>query len=311
MMHPKPQAIETPLLQSHPLSLLSHRSIFLKCESLQPSGSFKDRGLGALCDYYADLGAKGFVCSSGGNAGMAVAYASKRFNLPATIVIPTTTPMMMIEKLRSEDVEVVIAGNDWNAADKIARSLVEAKHYAYIPPFDHPIIWKGHSSLVHELFASGIKPDAIIVAVGGGGLLCGVMEGLYAVGWQDVAVITAETEGAASLAESVKAKQRITLPAINTIAVTLGAKQICQQAFDWTQKHAIFPQTVTDKAAVNACLRFADDHRLLVEPACGAALAIVYDQHPILEQYKTVVVIVCGGSGVSLELLQKWKLKFK
>ena len=241
---------------------------------------------------------------------MAVAYASKRLELPATIVVPTTTPPIMIEKLRSESVEVVITGNDWNAADSVARQLVEAHQYAYIPPFDHPIIWEGHATLVYELKASEIKPDAIIVAVGGGGLLCGIAQGLVDVGWNDVAIITAETEGAASLAESVKAKQRITLPAINTIAVTLGAKQICQQAYDWTTKYPIYPQTVTDKAAVEARLRFADDHRLLVEPACGAALAILYDQHAILKNFETIVLIVCGGSGVSLALLNEWKTKF-
>ena len=165
-------------------------------------------------------------------------------------------------------------------------------------------------ALVRELAETGIKPDAIIVAVGGGGLLCGVAEGLHEVGWHDVVIITAETQGAASLAESVKAKKRVKLASIDTIAVTLGAKQVCQQAYDWTKKHPIFPETVTDKAAVSACWRFADDHRLLVEPACGAALAIVYDQHKILERFETVVVIVCGGSGVSLELLNEWKKQF-
>lgn len=306
----KPLYITTPLLHSHPLSALTHQSVYLKCESLQPSGSFKDRGLGKLCEHYAEQNAKGFVCSSGGNAGLAVAYASKRLQLPATIVIPTTTPPIMVQRLKAEGVEVVVTGKDWNAADSVARTLVETHHYAYIPPFDHPIIWEGHATLVHELKESNIKPDAIIVAVGGGGLLCGIAQGLHEVGWQDVAIITAETQGAASLAESVKAHQRITLPAINTIAVTLGAKQICQRAFDWTTQHRIIPQTVTDAAAVKACLTFADDHRLLVEPACGAALALLYDQHSVLKEFKTIVVIVCGGSGVSLGLLQDWKAQF-
>lgn len=309
-MQNNPSEIQTPLLLSHVLSKLTHKTIYLKCEALQPSGSFKDRGLGKLCDYYAARGVKGFVCSSGGNAGMAVAYASKRLGLPATIVIPMTTPQIMVDKLQAEGVEVVMTGKNWNEADAIAQKLVESQQMAYIPPFDHPIIWEGHASLVRELHQSGVKPDAIIVAVGGGGLLCGIAEGLHSVGWHDVSIITAETEGAASLAASVKAKKRVTLATIDTIAVTLGAKQVCQKAYEWTSQHPIFPETVTDKAAVSACWRFADDHRMLVEPACGAALAIVYDQPKILERFNTVVVIVCGGSGVSLELLNEWKKQF-
>ena len=135
-------------------------------------------------------------------------------------------------------------------------------------------------------------------------------QGLHTLGWNDVALITAETEGAASLAESVKQHQRIKLDKINTIAVTLGAKQICEQAFEWTQKHPVFPQTVTDKEAVNACLRFAEDHRLLVEPACGASLALLYEKRAIIEKFDNIVVIVCGGSGVNLALLSQWQKQF-
>ncbi len=300
----------TPLLSSHALSSLTSRNIFLKYEALQPSGSFKDRGVGALCTYYAKQNVKGFICSSGGNAGLAVAYASKALSIPAKVIIPTTTPAIMKEKLLAENVEVIIEGDNWNAADQLARQLSEELKFAYIPPFDHPVIWQGYISLIDELQQDNVKPDAIIVSVGGGGLFSGLAQGLHTIGWKDVALITAETQGAASLAESVKQNKLVKLDKIDTIAVTLGAKQICQQAFEWTQKHPVYPQTVTDKEAVNACLRFADDHRLLVEPACGASLALLYEKRPILEQFKTIVVIVCGGSGVNISLLSKWQKQF-
>ncbi|MGD9592788.1 MAG: pyridoxal-phosphate dependent enzyme [Candidatus Berkiella sp.] len=300
----------TPLLLSHALSSLTKRNIYLKYEALQPSGSFKDRGVGALCLYYAKQSVNGFISSSGGNAGLAVAYASKALKIPAKVIIPTTTPAIMKEKLLAENVEVMIEGENWNAADLLARKLSEELGYAYIPPFDHPVIWKGYVSLIDELLQDKIKPNAIIVSVGGGGLFSGLAQGLHTVGWQDVALITAETIGAASLAESVKQRQRVKLDKIDTIAVTLGAKQICQQAFEWTQKHPVFAQTVTDKEAVNACLRFADDHRLLVEPACGASLALLYENRPILEQFDNIVVIVCGGNGVNPTLLSQWQKQF-
>lgn len=302
----------TPLLLSHRLSEIAGRNIYLKMESLQPSGSFKDRGIGALCEYYANEKVKGFISSSGGNAGLAVAYASKMLGIPCQVIIPQTTPTMMINKIRAEDADVIIFGNDWNQADERARELSEELHYAYIPPFDHPVIWQGYTSLIKEMHKEQIKPNAIIVSVGGGGLFSGLIKGLYEVGWNEsVTMITAETEGAATLAKSVEANERIILDKINTIAVTLGAKQICQQAFDWTQKHPVLPQVVTDKEAVDACLKFADDHRLLVEPACGAALAIIYQKRQIIEQFQHIVVVVCGGNGVSLQLLQNWKSQFE
>ncbi|MBS0286226.1 MAG: pyridoxal-phosphate dependent enzyme [Proteobacteria bacterium] len=306
----KPLHQHTPLLVSHSLSALCGREIYLKYEALQPSGSFKDRGVGALCMHYAKQGVNGFISSSGGNAGMAVAFASKALNIPAKVIIPITTPTLMKEKLMAESVEVIIEGENWDAADLRARTLASELGYAYIPPFDHPVIWQGYISLIEELKQDNVKPDAIIVSVGGGGLFSGLIQGLHSIGWQDVAIITAETVGAASLFEAVKQNKRVKLDKIDTVAVTLGAKQICQQAFEWTQKHPVFPQTVTDKEAVNACLRFADDHRLLVEPACGASLALLYDKRTILEKFKTIVVIVCGGSGVNLNLLSGWKKQF-
>lgn len=302
--------VSTPLLHSHPLSRLTGCNIYLKCENLQPSGSFKDRGIGALCHYYAQQKINGFICASGGNAGIAVAYASQIFNLPAHIILPKTTPQTIIEKLKAEKAQVTIEGEDWNAANEIALNLAKNENFAYIPPFDHPVIWQGYISIIEELKQDRCKPQAILVSVGGGGLFSGLIQGLHTLQWQEIAMITAETQGAASLATAVKEKKLVRLAKIDTIATTLGAKQICQQAFEWTQKHPVFPQVVTDREAVNACLHFADEHRLLVEPACGAALAVLYEKRPILQQFKDIVVIICGGSGVNLSLLAQWKRQF-
>jgi len=300
----------TPLLHSHPLSQRVGKNIYLKCEALQPSGSFKDRGIGALCQYYANRKVNGFVSSSGGNAGLAVAYASRALNIPAKVVIPKTTPPLMIKKLRAENTQVLVEGEDWDAADRIARDLAQAQELAYIPPFDHPVIWQGYTSIIEELKADDLKPDAIIVSVGGGGLFSGLAQGLHQVGWEDVPLITAETTGAASFALSCQQKTRVKLDKIDTIAVTLGVKQICQQAFEWSQKHPVFPELVTDKEAVAAIFSFVNDHHILVEPASGASLALIYQQRAVLQQFNNIVVIVCGGSGVNLALLNQWQQQF-
>jgi L-serine/L-threonine ammonia-lyase len=166
-------------------------------------------------------------------------------------------------------------------------------------------VWRGHASLVREIAAAGIKPGAMVLSVGGGGLLCGVAAGLHAMGWTDVPIVAAETEGASSFTQSVQADRLITLDRITSIATTLGARTVAQQALDWTRRHPIAPWVISDRAAVDACLRFADDHRVLVEPACGAALAAGYLRAPALIDRDPVVIIVCGGVGVTRETAAK------
>jgi L-serine/L-threonine ammonia-lyase len=97
----------------------------------------------------------------------------------------------------------------------------------------------------------------------------------------------------------------VELAAITSIATSLGARQVCARAFEWTHRHPIHPVVVSDAAAVRACLTFLDDHRILVEPACGAALAAVYDPTPQLEPFESILVIVCGGATATVEQLQQ------
>jgi L-serine/L-threonine ammonia-lyase len=159
-----------------------------------------------------------------------------------------------------------------------------------------------------------MKPDAVVLSVGGGGLMAGVMEGLARNGWADVPVIAVETHGAASLYAAMQAGERVTLDAITSIATSLGARQVCAQAFALSQTGTVHSVRVSDKEAVAACTRFLDDHRLLVEPACGAALAAVYGQAPALAALtasntnttSNVLVIVCGGATATADNLRQW-----
>lgn len=306
----KPLHIDTPFLESLPISKKTGCQIFLKMEALQPTGSFKIRGIGYLCSQLAKDGANRFVTTSAGNAGLAVAYAGHKLNIPVTVVVWNTVSEIIRDKLRREGAEIVVHGNDWIEANVFAQSMCKEKGVCFVHPFDHPLLWKGHASMIHEVKKVGIKPCAVVVAVGGGGLLCGVIQGLHEVGWKDVPVFTAETSGAASLAESMKAGKLITLDTIDTIALSLGARRIAEEAFAWAHKHPVIPLVVSDAQAVNAVFQFADDQRVLVEPACGAALAVVYDKNPELMNYEKILIIVCGGCGVSLDLIEKWKESF-
>jgi L-serine/L-threonine ammonia-lyase len=286
------------------------RRVFVKLDSGQPTGSFKIRGIGRLCQQLRAQGAEGFVSSSGGNAGYAAAYAGRALGVPVTVVVPSTTPVFMRERIASLGAEVIVEGDAWDEADKLARALVAKSAAEYISPFDHPLLWDGHASLVDEIVAQGPAPDAVVVAVGGGGLMCGIAEGLERNGLTETAILAVETEGASALAQSVAAGEPVTLPRIDTIASSLGARRVADATFAWTKRRPVVPVVVSDADAVRACARFADDHLALVEPACGAALSLAYDDHPALAPYRTVAVIACGGVVVSLEKLAAWRAQF-
>jgi L-serine/L-threonine ammonia-lyase len=300
-----PLHIATPLIESAPLSNAAGCRIWLKLEALQLPGSFKIRGIGAACEHYAQAGAKRFVSSSGGNAGLAVAYAGRLLSIPVTVVVPTTASERAKTLLQQEGAEVIVHGASWQEANALAQSLLGA-HDAFLHPFDNPLLWSGHATMIDEVAATGTKPDAVLLAVGGGGLLAGVAEGLARNGWGDVPLLAVETHGAASLHQSMQTGQHVTLDAITSIATSLGARQVCAQAFALGQSGRVQSLLVSDQEAVAACNRFLDDHRLLVEPACGAALAVAYAHAPALQAFENVLVIVCGGATASADNLRQW-----
>jgi L-serine/L-threonine ammonia-lyase len=213
----------------------------------------------------------------------------------------------MRELIEAAGAEVRISGDVWDEAHAAAITLAEKTGGVLPHPFDHPDIWEGHASLVAEVAETGLIPKRIVVAVGGGGLLSGVLQGMRDVGWSEVPVIAVETEGAASFSAALQAKKVVTLKAITSLALTLGSKRVCDRAFELSKAHDIRSVVVSDSAAVKACSRFLDDHRILVEPSCGAALSVVYDRHvEISASDGPVLVIVCGGAAVTQQQLEVW-----
>jgi L-serine/L-threonine ammonia-lyase len=297
--------IQTPLFASQPLSLAAGATVLLKFDALQPAGSFKIRGVGYACEEHARRGKRRFISSSGGNAGIAVAYAARKLGLPAVVVVPQSTSERAKELIALEGAQVIVHGASWQEANRHALELV-GETDAFIHPFDDPLLWTGHATVIDEVAAAGEKPDAVVLSVGGGGLLAGVHEGLVRNGLAHVPIIAVETEGAASLAKSVEAGRRIELDAIESVATSLGAKQVSERAFALAQGSGIRTHTVSDRAAVTACQRFLDDHRVLVEPACGASLAPVYERAGVLDGFGRILVIVCGGAGVTAQQLEHY-----
>jgi L-serine/L-threonine ammonia-lyase len=290
--------LETPLIESLVLSRHVSRPVWLKMEALQPCGSFKARGIGFACRRYLEQGRKRFVSSSGGNAGLAVAYSGRKLGVPVTVVVPESTSERAKRLIRDEAAEVVVRGRSWQEAHQHALTLLD-RETAYVHPFDDPLVWQGHASLIEEVVAAGLEPDAVVLSVGGGGLLCGVAEGLCAAGLSSAVIVTAETAGAESFAKSVQAGELVELESITSVATTLGARKVAAAALEVSRRFAVRPHVVSDREAIEACLSFADDHRIVVEPACGAALALAYQGVEALRTARCVLMIVCGGAGVS------------
>ncbi|KAM5194201.1 L-serine dehydratase/L-threonine deaminase [Mantella aurantiaca] len=309
--------LNTPLRDSVPLSKLAGTKVYLKLDNAQPTGSFKIRGIGHLCKTWAERGCTHFVCSSGGNAGLAAAYSARMLSIPATILVPTTTPAFTIQRVKDEGATVYVVGEMLDETIEHAKELVNNNPgWVYIPPFDDPLIWEGHTSLVKEIKGSlPSKPGAIALSVGGGGMLCGVVQGLREVGWDDVPIIALETKGAHSLNAALEAGKLVTLPEISSVAKTLGAKTVGAQTLKVALEHPVFSEVISDQEAVMAIERFLDDEKMLVEPACGAALTAVYSnvfgklqkEGKLSQGLSSLVIIVCGGNNITLTQLFRLK----
>jgi len=331
---------ETPLIESVNLSKAAGCRIFLKLETLQSSGSFKARGLGLRMQRSlqnaTDPTRVHFYSSSGGNAGLACVYAANFFGRPSTVVVPMSTRPMMIAKIEAAGATQVIQhGASWRDADTHMREVVmetaqsRGEDPVYMPPFDHPDIWEGHATMMHEIdrdlrdiYATD-SPDLVVCSCGGGGLFCGIMQGITDLGsaWKDkTKVLVVNTEGADAFPRCLDADELLTLPGITSIATSLGCTRISERTFalgrHGRKEGKVLNVVLSDAEATMGCWRLADDERLLVEPACGVSVALCYGNR--LEQAlgrsinfdEKVVIVVCGGQGVSVGLIEEWRREY-
>ncbi|KAF3934046.1 hypothetical protein ABW19_dt0203433 [Dactylella cylindrospora] len=311
---------QTPLKESKALSRAVGCKVFMKLENLQPSGSYKSRGMGnmylrTLANNQASSSPSSkthFYCSSGGNAGLAAATAGKMLGCPTTVVVSTMTSELMKNKIRAMDADLHVHGASWFEADEYMRNVLMAGNEGavYCPPFDHPYVWEGNSTIVTEIAQqlppSHPIPDAIVFSVGGGGLFNGVVQGFKSHGWDKVPIIAVETLGADSLATSMKLDEHHMLPSITSRATSLGARKVSQQTWEYARRGGkeagldVRSVVLTDDEALMGCVKLAEDERLLVEDACGVSVATCYNGAlrrvcPELREDSLVVVIVCGG----------------
>jgi L-serine/L-threonine ammonia-lyase len=313
----------TPCVQSLEMTELAKRPIYIKLENCQATGSFKDRGIGHCIKQAYLRGHRRVVAVSAGNAGLAAAHAATTLGMPVTVVVPSTTLNLLVSRLKREGADVMVHGDTLKQSATFGTEMAAANNAFLAHPYDHPDIWEGHSTLVEELKDQlPARPAAVVVAVGGGGLMTGVLLGLEKVGWaDDVAVVGVETEGTATFNASMKAGKIVGLPedAMKSIARSIAVQKPTVSLEKYLKSPMVHSQVVSDAQSVHAVVRFADDHRFLVEPSAGAALALVYSG--LVNNLSKagalpgppdapIVIVICGGNSVTLDLVEEWRRKY-
>ena len=286
-------AIETNLIYSRFLSEQTENKIYLKPENLQITGAYKLRGayykISTLTD---EERAKGLITASAGNHAQGVAYAAKAFGCKAVIVMPTTTPLMKVDRTKSYGAEVVLHGDVYDESAAYAAKLAEEKGYTFIHPFDDLAVATGQGTIAMEIIKELPLVDYILVPVGGGGLATGVST-LAKLLNPKIKVIGVEPEGANCLQESLKNGKVTTLKSVSTIADGTAVKTPGKNIFPYLQKGLDDVITVEDSELIVAFLDMVENHKLIVE---NSGLLTVAALKHLNVKDKKIVSILSGGN---------------
>lgn len=289
----KKVTLETKLVYSDYFSAQTGNRVYLKPENLQFTGAYKLRGayykMSTLTD---EERAKGLITASAGNHAQGVAYAAKCYGSKATIVMPTTTPLIKVNRTRGYGAEVVLHGDVYDEACAKAYELAEEHGYTFIHPFDDLTVATGQGTIAMEIFKELPLVDYILVPIGGGGLATGVST-LAKLLNPKIKVIGVEPAGANCMQVSLKNKKVTTLPKVNTIADGTAVKTPGVKLFPYIQKNLDDIITVEDADLVVAFLDMVENHKMVVE---NSGLLTVAALKQLDVTGKKVVSILSGGN---------------
>ena len=292
----------TPLVRAEHFSRKLGASIFFKVETLQPTHSFKVRGaFNALTQLSDKEKKRGVVTASGGNHGLAVAYAAQVLGIPATVYLPESATEAKLAAIRLLRPEIIVHGTAWDDANTLAMRVARESGRAYIHPFDNREVMAGQGTIVPELLQQLPAPDVIVASIGGGGLISGIISATKHFS-PATRVVGVETEGADSMFQSWKAGTIVTLPAITSIAETLGARKTEATQFEIVSNHASDVVTVSDESAIRALLEILEAEKLLTEPATSCSVAALIEGKIPVRAAENIVVVLCGAN-IRLDVL--------
>jgi threonine dehydratase len=300
----------TPLVRAEHFSRRLGANVFFKLETLQPTHSFKVRGAFNALMQLADVEReKGVITASGGNHGLAVAHAARALAIPATVYLPESVTEAKLAAIRQLAPEIIIHGAAWDDANALATRVAHQTGRPYIHPFDNAAVMAGQATIMTELLQQLPEPDLVIASIGGGGLISGILCAARHLS-PTTRVIGVETEGADSMFQSWKAGRIIELPAITSIAETLGARKTQPAQFDIVSRHASKLVTVSDDEAIAALLEILEHEKLLTEPATSCSVAALVNGKIAIHPGEAIVVVLCGAN-IALENVHEWAARKK
>ena len=274
--------------------IIAHDGIVYKLEFLQVSGSFKPRGaFNALLQLDPAARARGVVAFSGGNHGMAIAHVAARLNVPATIFMPKTTPTAVIERARADGAEVALTENIAQALEQVEERAAAGQ--TLIHPYDDERVIEGQGTIGLELLEDIPDLAMLIVSIGGGGLISGIASVVKQLKPQ-VRIYGVETRGADAMRKALDAGRPVTLPAITSIARTLGAPIVSDTTLYAVQTFVEDVVTVDDADAVRAILELQRDLHVTVEPAAACCLAALRLGLVPRAHEGATAILLCGGN---------------
>lgn len=284
---------ETKLIYSEFLSNQTGNKVYLKPENMQLTGAYKLRGA-----YYKistltpEEREKGLITASAGNHAQGVAYAAKKYGVKAVIVMPTTTPLMKVNRTKSYGAEVILKGNVYDEACEYAYQLAEENGYTFIHPFDDLAVATGQGTIAMEIFKELPLVDMILVPIGGGGLATGVST-LAKLLNPKIKVIGVEPAGASCMKASLDKGEVVTLPGVNTIADGTAVKTPGKNIFPYIQQNLDEIISVPDEELVVSFLDVVENHKMVVE---NSGLLTVAALRHLDVKNKRIVSILSGGN---------------
>ena len=285
--------LDTELIYSDHFSALTKAKVYLKPENLQRTGAYKVRGAYyKLATMSEKARQKGLITASAGNHAQGVAFAASSYGVKATIVMPTTTPLIKVNRTKDLGAEVILYGDVYDDAYGKALEIAKSKGLTFVHPFDDLAVATGQGTIAMEIVKELPTVDMILVPVGGGGLLAGVSAFVKQLN-PKIKVIGVEPEGAASMKAALQRGKVVTLKQVNTIADGTAVKTVGAKIFPYVQQYVDEIVTVPDEELVVSFLDMVENHKMIVE---NSGLLTVAALRHLKCRNKKVVALLSGGN---------------
>ena len=299
----KEQIYLSPFPYSETISRLTGNRVFFKLENLQLTGSFKERGaLNRLLTLSPEEAQRGVIAASAGNHGMALAFHSHRLNIAATIVMPVFAPLIKVSRVRQYGAQSVLHGNDYDTALAEAQRLSQERGMTFVSAFNDPWIVAGQGTIGLELYEQNADLDAVVVPVGGGGLIAGIALVLKTL-HPKITIIGVQAEAVPSMKTALAGGAPVRLPPATTIADGIAVRRVGETPFALVKEFVDEIVTVSEGEIANAVLLLLEIEKTVAEGAAAVPLAALMNKKISLTG-KNIGLIVSGGN-IDMNLISR------